>query len=620
LLVGAGVSVTAGIPVAAGFVDEIRRRFPAKVKRMPEAKTYPECMARLLTVERRDLISEYVDAAKINWAHVCIALLMEHGYVDRVLTTNFDPLVAKACALAGVFPAVYDFAASQLFKPANLPDQAVFHLHGQRTGFVILNTEEEVKRLSASSAPVFQNAGQGRTWIVVGYSGEQDPVFEHLANVPTFDNGLYWITYKDQEPGEHVKNSLISDAKSAFYVAGFDADSFFVTLCQALSIFPPGLVARPFTHLGKIMGMLAPFQLPGQSEKEDVTKLAREWIASAVVQYEDPIEEATRRAQEGTVLQEEGLPDPVVAAATELVMSGQYREALAFKKVYEKLNTPQLGDMLAWAHTMLGNQLVERARSESDPGKAVELLADSEAEYDSALKIKPSMHQALNNWGSALYDQATRKTGEAADTLYAQAYEKYETALKIKPDKDGALYNWGNALYNQAKTKTGEAADTLYAQAYEKYEAALKVKPDKDGALYNWGNALYDQATRKTGEAADTLYAQAYEKYEATLKVKPDKDGALYNWGNALSDQAKTKTGEAADTLYAQAYEKYEAALKAKPDDHSALYNWGNALSDQAKTKTGEAADTLNMLAKKKLEQAGPLQSNPSRTEAASNP
>ena len=482
LLIGAGVSLTAGIPTAAGFVDEIRQRFPAKVKRAPEATTYPACMARLHLGEVRDLISGYVDKARINWAHVCIALLMEHGYVDRVLTTNFDPLVARACALSGVFPAVYDFAASQLFKPANLPDRAVFHLHGQRTGFVLLNTEEEVTRLSEASAPVFQNAGQGRTWIVVGYSGDQDPVFKHLANVPGFDYGLYWITYKNNEPGQHVREQLISDTKSAFYVTGFDADSFFVTLCQRLLIFPPGLVARPFTHLSKIIGMLSPYRMPGQSEEEDVTRLPREWISSAVEQYENPIEAATRHAHEGTVPHEKELPDAVVAAATELVMSGQYREALAFAKIYERLKTPQLGDMLAWAHTMLGNQLVERASRESDPEKAVELLFDSEAEYDSALKIKPGMHEALYNWGVVLSDQAKTKTGEEADKLYAQAYEKYEAVLKIKPEYDSALYNWGNALSDQAKTKTGEEADKLNLLAKEKFEQAgvpLLSNPNK---------------------------------------------------------------------------------------------------------------------------------------------
>lgn len=55
-------------------------------------------MNELALSERRDLIARYVDTAKINWAHICIAQLMKYGYVDRVLTTNFDSLIVRACA------------------------------------------------------------------------------------------------------------------------------------------------------------------------------------------------------------------------------------------------------------------------------------------------------------------------------------------------------------------------------------------------------------------------------------------------------------------------------------------------------------------------------------------
>ena len=137
--------------------------------------------------------------------------------------------------------------------------------------------------------------------------------------------------------------------------------------------------------------------------------------------------------------------------------------------------------MLAWAHTMLANQLRDQAESESDPERADELFARSETEYDSGLKIKPDMHEALNNWGSALSAQAKTKTGEEADKLYAQAYEKYEAALKIKPDKHDALNNWGETLSEQAKTKIGEEADKLNQLAKEKFGQAesLRSNPSK---------------------------------------------------------------------------------------------------------------------------------------------
>lgn len=141
-------------------------------------------MAKLAPGQRRDLIGKYIDEAKINWAHIGIAQLMKQGYVDRVLTTNFDPLVARACALVGLFPAVYDFASSQVFKAADTLEQAVFYLHGQRSGFRLLNTKKEMGSLSKALKPLFRDPGRGRTWIVVGYSGENDPVYDLLANVP----------------------------------------------------------------------------------------------------------------------------------------------------------------------------------------------------------------------------------------------------------------------------------------------------------------------------------------------------------------------------------------------------------------------------------------------------
>ena len=137
LLIGAGCSVKAGIPTAAGLVEEIKKRWPQAYARAPE-KSYFRCMEQVVRGQRRDLIAEYVDQARVNWAHIGIALLVKEGFVDRILTTNFDPLVLRACALLREFPAVYDFAASQLFKTADIPDKAVFYLHGQRTGFILI--------------------------------------------------------------------------------------------------------------------------------------------------------------------------------------------------------------------------------------------------------------------------------------------------------------------------------------------------------------------------------------------------------------------------------------------------------------------------------------------------
>ena len=55
--------------------------------------------------------------------------------------------------------------------------KAVVYLHGQYTGFILINTEGDFERHSHLLGPVFEDAGSGRVWIIVGYSGENNPVF-----------------------------------------------------------------------------------------------------------------------------------------------------------------------------------------------------------------------------------------------------------------------------------------------------------------------------------------------------------------------------------------------------------------------------------------------------------
>jgi tetratricopeptide (TPR) repeat protein len=506
LLIGAGCSVKAGVPLASGFVDIIKSEWSSAYARATEPKHYPQCMAELAPAERRDLIAKYVDTAKINWAHVAIAQLMKHGYVDRVLTTNFDPLVVRACAMVGHYPAVYDFAASQVLKPADIPGEAVFYLHGQRNGFVLMNTREECAEHAKKLEHLFQDAGQGRVWIAVGYSGENDPVFDHLASVKSFDDNLYWIGYQDNEPAKHVRSGLLQDGKFACYVKGFDADDVFVTLTQRLGCFPPRLVAEPFSHLDDLFKEFTDYKAPQQEEARDITEKTREMIRDAIRQYEQP----AKPSKTGRPPKRQQKTPALDLQVTAAYMAGDYDKVIQLVPADQEV-PPELVDQVSWSYINQGITLCEQARQKSG-AEADRLLAQAGDKYSAALRIKPDMHEALNNWGTALAEQAEQMFGAEADRLFAQAGEKFDAALRFKPDKHEALYNWGLALYEQAKQNSGVEADRLFAQAGEKFEAALRIKPDLHEALNNWGIALLAQAKQKSGAEAERLFAQAGEK------------------------------------------------------------------------------------------------------------
>lgn len=509
LLIGAGCSASAGIPTSAGFVELIKREHPQAFARATE-KSYPHCMAALVSGLRRDLIVRQINAAKINWAHVAIAQLIANGYVDRVLTTNFDPLVARACALVGEFPAVYDFAASTAFEPAAVAEKAVFHLHGQGTGFVLMNTEQECTEHSLRLGPLFQDAGRGRSWIVVGYSGDNDPVFLRLAAVERFEYGLYWVGYLDAEPTAVLRQHLLTEGKQAYFVKGHDADGFFVELAQKLDCFPPQLVERPFSHMRGLLDTLADFKPPGSADTRDFLIKPRRLLARAIRDHE--VEETQ---------------DALALATTALVMAGKYRDVQAIGELLDEESMAAMADVIAWSFIAQGNELC--ARAEEATGAAAEaFLHEAAQSYAQAVRLNPDDHEALNNWGNALGALAESKQGEEADALFEDAADKYGQAVSVKPDLHEALTNWGMTLAARAKSKTGGEAESLFRAAEEKYAQAASINPREPRNFYNWAVAIKTRSTYTKSEDATQLRWQSVDKFLEALQLQSHKGRAYH--------------------------------------------------------------------------------------------
>ncbi len=89
LLVGAGCSKTAGIPLAREIVDDIRKHHRSVYERAlkrTQARTlraafpsYGDCMAEMDPGPQRDLVRSYIDKVRLNWAHVAIGSLVAEG-------------------------------------------------------------------------------------------------------------------------------------------------------------------------------------------------------------------------------------------------------------------------------------------------------------------------------------------------------------------------------------------------------------------------------------------------------------------------------------------------------------------------------------------------------------
>ena len=459
LLIGAGVSKSAGIGIGSDFIGLIRERHEESFERAEaeaalagKSPSYGLCMAKLTEAQRVDLVREQVEAAQINWAHIGIARLVAAMSVDRILTTNFDALASRACALFNRFPAVYDLAALRdadgsgevsRFIPSFVSGPAIYHLHGQHTGFLLLNTDELLEDQAVRIEPALQEAVNGRVVIICGYSGANDPLVDRLRKQGGFPHGLIWVRHDEAEPSADVRDKLLDRFHDCHVVRNMGADHFFTALANAMNLPQPDFLTKPFQHMRDVLNTVRPFS-DLSSGGVDLIEQARALLEAA---------DAQRR-----------IDSPDQQDIANMMARGLYRE------VYDQFlgsaadRSESEKELIAYAANMLGIALVEQARG-VETAQADPLFAQAIKHYAEALSIKPDLHEALNNWGVALHSQAMKHQGPEVDALLTESGQKLAEALALKPDDHEKLQNAAATLIDRAKIRGGADAEAMLAEA-----------------------------------------------------------------------------------------------------------------------------------------------------------
>ncbi|QCO21079.1 hypothetical protein C9E88_005940 [Acinetobacter cumulans] len=216
LLVGAGISVSAGIPPAQKLMKIAIENFPnyftdEEQKLAQEDLSqllYNYIMSKLSPAHRKEIFQWHIQGnearsipkAKLNFAHLTIAELLKQGYIKRILTTNFDPLLINACYMVGMYPlpAIYDLGSVDQINPELFDDPCIIYLNGQHAGQVQRNTPSQLSQHQSILNKVVLSTGCKRPWIVASYSGENDPLMDALNELRPYNNWLYWLEYKEQ--------------------------------------------------------------------------------------------------------------------------------------------------------------------------------------------------------------------------------------------------------------------------------------------------------------------------------------------------------------------------------------------------------------------------------------
>lgn len=600
---GAGASKTGGIPLAKEIITDILDKYSnnPRIKKLNEnEKTYPKLMECLSPNERNKLLKGYIDLARINVSHIYLAQLINRGYVDYVLTVNFDNLILRALALYNEFPSAYDMAILKDLTTTTFKQKSVVFLHGQHHGLWILNTQEEMNKVNKIVPRIFDGIKNERPWVFIGYSGE-DPIFEHIKGLGRFDNGLYWVTYKDNNPCNTVCKDLLEKPNTnAFLIKGFDADTFMLKLNSELKLKQPTIIDKPFSSIKILLDNIVDIDdeehFKGVKQRLEIVK---EQVDDAIQQFEKGKVKSPEKMEENTEI------DLLKKEIIDIMLEKNYKESIINKleKRAQKFKNIEIKNLLASLYFNWGTEIGEIADLKT--GKEAEILyKDAFVKYEKSGLFNPEKEDAFYNWGTDLGSLAITKTGDEAENLYNQAFEKFRIATKIKPNHYNAFYNWGNNLARFAENKSGKEAEDLYMEVFEKYKKATDIKPDYYSAFYNWGTDLGKLAETKSGTEAEELFWQAFEKFKKATDIKPDHFNAYFNWGTNLGKLVGNKTGKEAEDIYMQVFDKFKRAADINHDDYDIFYNWGTHIGNLAITKTGEEAESLYRQAFEKYKRA----------------
>lgn len=478
LFLGAGASISSGIPSARGIVDDVLSNSQnTRIKALNQNSRYVDVVSCLTALERKKMFEKYILDSHLSITYLYLAELYSLGFIEYIITTNFDDLMLKTLAIKGIHPPIYDLSTSDLETTSKPTSGAVVFLHGRHNGDWQLNTDGEMDRISPKSKTLFDKIGDN-IWIVLGYSGE-DKVFNALSQYSRFSNELYWIAYKDELPNSNVTKLLNTDYKQAYMIKGFDSDSFskqlYVNLVENKA---PQILCNPFTVMQNLYNAVTEIDAKIYPKESLLLGLAKSQITSVIRRFED--------------------------------------------------NTKINFDYLSTEDEYLQNDLLEIIKKESYNDGKINAIEEIIVKNHKVILFL-ALGEVYREWGLFLFVLTQKSMTPMYLEESIQKFEKAECYLNFFKESKAHLYsNWFTVLFELGiRTKKTE----YFQKAEIISNKAIKENPEYEITYYNKGCSLIRLA--QFGNQNMVLVKSRLNDAIVNFKLAIDKNDAYVDaWGN----------------------------------------------------------------------------------------
>jgi hypothetical protein len=236
LLLGAGASITSGIPAAGTTVEKVARWAWCKENgRHPDdftirrsdywpwvsglpwfrastflADLYPEAIDNLLGVksDRRDFFEKLINPnVPPSRGYVALTQILHQGWISTVLTPNFDQCLERAAILHNRPHRLVSISTpADYVMFSSIPqDPQVIFLHGSVKHYTDKNLTAEVQSLDPVLVDMLKPLLRDHPVVVVGYRGAEASVMNDLflsqATCNGFLHGIYWCVLSGEQDG-----------------------------------------------------------------------------------------------------------------------------------------------------------------------------------------------------------------------------------------------------------------------------------------------------------------------------------------------------------------------------------------------------------------------------------